>query len=264
MNHHPLKWGLLVLAALLASQGAQAAKIQIWPIKLSLWPAHATESVRLTNKEDTPVSVQISAKSWDMDEDGRFVETDTGDFVFFPRLLTLPPHEEKLVRIGYEGDFPALEKPYRLLIQELPAVRTPEEQAEGKQNLGLTYTLRLSVPLFVMPGKEPPSPEIVIDGLELTTAGVKLGVKAAGTHHVQVNRLELQLMDGAETTLARGENKVHLLRVLPQRRVFVEVPLDRAACAKATSLLVKVDAERLKQPYEQRIPLAGGRCQPVN
>ncbi len=251
----------LLLGLLLASQSAEAAKIRIWPVKVTLWPDHATESVRLTNEEDTPVNVQISATSWDMDENGKFIEADTGDFVFFPRLMTLPPHEEKAVRVGYQGNFPPLEKPYRLLIQELPPVRQPEKQEEGKQTLGLTYVLKLSLPLFVMPSKEPPAPEIAIDGVEAAEKGLKIGIKAPGSHHIQVTKLEAQLMDGADAAVTKGENKTQLLRVLPHRRVFVEVPLDSKACATAKKLLVKVEAEGLKAPYEQSIPLTGDKCQ---
>ncbi len=253
-----------VLAGLLlaAAHEVQAAKITIWPVKLSLWPDHATESVRLTNEDDTPVNVQISAKSWDIDENGQFIEAETGDFVFFPRLLTLPPHEQKEVRVGYQGNFPALEKPYRLLIQELPPVRSPEEQLAAKKKLGVTYVLKLSVPLFVMPDKTPPAPDVAIDGLKKAGKGVQIGIKAPGSHHIQINKLEAQLLDSAGKSVASGENKTHLLRILPHRRVFVEVPLDVKACAKAKQLLVKVSAEKkLDAPHEQRIPLTGENCQ---
>ncbi|MCI5193718.1 MAG: molecular chaperone [Candidatus Electrothrix sp. AU1_5] len=250
--------GLLIIADL---QNAQAAKIRIWPVKVTIWPNHATESVRLTNEEDRPVNVQVSATSWDMDENGKFIETDTGDFVFFPRLLTLPPHEQKVVRVGYQGKFPDLEKPYRLLIQELPPVRSPEKLEDGKQKLGLTYVLKLSLPLFVMPSKEPPVPKIAVDGVKTTEKGLKIGVRAPGSHHIQVTKLEAQLLDSADAVLASGENKTQLLRILPHRRVFVEVPLDSTACSKAKNMLVKVEAKGLKTPYEQRIPLTGGTCQ---
>lgn len=127
--------------------------------------------------------------------------------------------------------------------------------------MGLTYVLKLSLPIFVMPSKEPPAAEVVVDGVEATEKGVKIGIKAPGSHHVQVTKLEAQLLDGADAPVASGENKVQLLRVLPHRRVFTEVPLDVTACAKAKKLLVKVHAERLKEPYEQRIPLTGDKCQ---
>uniref|UniRef100_UPI0040573B07 fimbrial biogenesis chaperone n=1 Tax=Candidatus Electronema sp. TaxID=2698783 RepID=UPI0040573B07 len=255
-----LLFGLLLAAG---QHDAQAAKIRIWPVKVTIWPDHATESVRLTNEEDTPVNVQISATSWDMDENGKFIEADTGDFVFFPRLLTLPPHEEKAVRVGYQGNFPVLEKPYRLLIQELPPVRRPsEKQEEGKQQkLGLTYVLKLSLPLFVMPGKEPPAPEIAVDGVEPAKKGVKIGIKAPGSHHIQVTKLEAQLLDASDAAVASGENKIQLLRILPQTCALPILPMDVNACAKAKKLLVKVHADRLKEPYEQRISLTGDKCQ---
>ncbi len=121
--------------------------------------------------------------------------------------------------------------------------------------------LKLSVPLFVMPGKTPPAPEVAIDGLKPAAKGVQIGIKASGSHHIQISKLEAQLLDNAGTAIASGENKTHLLRILPHRRVFVEVPIDVKACSKAKNMLVKVHAERLTEPYEQRIPLSDGNCQ---
>ncbi|HEY0719694.1 MAG TPA: fimbria/pilus periplasmic chaperone [Gammaproteobacteria bacterium] len=254
----------LLVGTLLLSGAAHAGALKVWPVKVAVSPELKSESVRLTNDGDAAINVQISAKAWDMDEMGQFIEVDTGDFVFFPRLLTIPPHEEKAVRVGYQGDFPATEKPYRLLIEELPPVRTPEQQAQAGSALGMTYILRLSLPLFVMPDKVPPPAQVAIDGVENTPVGMRLGIKALGNYHIEVKKVVAQLLDGAGTPLAEGELTTPLLRILPQRRVFVDVPLKDKPCQKAKSLLVKVHAERLKEPYEQNIPLAGGSCQAVN
>jgi len=267
----------LALVALLLSGAAQASSINIWPLKIPLWPEQTSDSIRLTNDGEEPVNVQISAKTWDMDESGQFIETDTGDFVFFPRLITLPPHEEKQVRVGYQGEFPALEKSYRVYIEELPPVLSPEEQ---EKSVGVSYKLKLSLPLFVMPGKTPPPPEIAIDGVEKgerkfmaqpikieekrqekTEPVLKVGIRAKGAYHLSLSKLEVELFDRAGQSLAKGEANPRLLRILPQRRIFVDISMDTGMCAKAASLSAKVYAEGLKQPYAQTIPLTGGNCQ---
>ena len=239
-----------------------AANLGIWPLKVIIWPEKATGSVNLTNKDDKPVNLQISATSWDMDDNGKFIETDTGDFVFFPRMLTIPANEEKAVRVGYQGDFPALEKSYRLLIQELPPVRKPEDLKKGQSKMGVTYIMKMSLPLFVMPGKEPPQPELAVDGVQSADEGLKVGIKATGTHHVQVTKIELELVDSAGVSVASGGNETRLLRILPQRRVFVPVALDMDACDKAEKLLIKVYADGLTEPAEEKVDLKTGTCEP--
>jgi len=250
---------LATLLLVLASQGVQAGAIKVWPIKVTLSPDKTTESVKLTNETDKLVNLQVSATSWDIDENGEFIESDTGDFVFFPRLITVPPGEDKAVRVGYQGDFPRLEKPYRLIIEELPPVLEPDQQ-ENKKRVGVQYVLRLSLPLFVMPGERPPAPEIGIDGIRVSENGVQVGVKAAGTHHVEVTKVEGTLLGAGDRELASAEQQPRLLRVLPERRVFVDMPLNTTVCGQAQSMLVKVHAKGLEAPYEQKVPLAAGRC----
>lgn len=250
--------GILVL--LMATETAFAAALQIWPVKVSLSPKHATESVRLTNTGDEPVNLQVSASAWDMDENGKFIETDTLDFVFFPRLLTVPPHQEKVVRVGYQGDFPPIEKSYRLIVEELPKVRTPDEPPAGKAVAGVSFIMRMSLPLFVMPGEAPPRPEITIDGVERVKQGFRIGIRAPGTHHIGFSKVEAALVGPTGDAVAEGDSGSRLRRVLPKRRIFVTVPIDTAACERARALRVKVDVDGLGAPYEQSVILTPANC----
>lgn len=250
--------GILIL--IMASKTAFAAALQIWPVKVTLSPEHATESVRVTNTGDEPVNLQVSATAWDMDENGKFIETDTLDFVFFPRLLTVPPNQEKVVRVGYQGDFPPVEKSYRLIVEELPKVRTPEEPPADKAVAGVSFVVRMSLPLFVMPTEAPPRPEIAIDGVDRVEGGFRIGVRAPGTHHIGFSKVEAALLGAAGAAVAEGDSGTRLRRVLPKRRVFVTVPMDTAACPSARTLRVRVNADGLSAPYEQSVPLTAANC----
>lgn len=255
-----MRLALIFFGLLIICNPAYSAALNVWPVKVTISPKRSTESVHLTNNSDTPVNVQISANSWDIDESGKFIEADTGDFVFFPRLLTIPPNDEKVVRVGYQGDFPSLEKPYRLIVQELPPVKKPEDSTKDKRTAGLGYVLRLSLPLFVMPEEQPVAPEIAIEGIQASTNGLKVGVKAPGNHHIQVTKVEAELLNKKNESMSNGEAKTHLLRILPQRRVFVDIPMNTQACDKATNLQVKVHAEGLNKPYEETLPLSAESC----
>ncbi len=262
-HHHVLARIILCIFLFMGHTDLYAANLGVWPLKVTIWPEKATGSVNLTNKGDTPINLQISASSWDIDENGKFIEADTGDFVFFPRMLTIPPNEEKALRVGYQGDFPLLEKSYRLLVQELPPVRTPEKLKEGQNKMGVTYVMKMSFPLFVMPAKETPQPELAVDGIKAEETGVRIGIKATGTHHVQIIKVDLELVDGGGGSVASGGKETKLLRILPQRRVFVPISLDMEACSKAEKLQVTVHAEGLDKPVIDEISLKKGTCEPA-
>lgn len=254
-----MKWKLLALALLFGSQTVHAIGLKVWPVKVNLSPERMTETVSIKSDSDTPVNLQVSARSWDIDENGEFIESDTGDFVFFPRLITLPARGEKAVRVGYQGDFPKLEKPYRLIIQELPPVREPEQQTDGAA-AGVSYVLRLSLPLFVAPDETTPAPEIALELPQKTKGGFKVAIKAPGTHHIEIHKVEAELRGASNQKLAGGESDIQLMRILPQRHVFVEIPMDNRSCSKAANLTVKVHAEGLDEPYEQAMPVSAQTC----
>jgi len=258
-----------------------AAMLNIWPVELRLWPALKSDVVHITNRGSEVVNVQLLAKTWDIDENGRFIETGTGDFVFFPRLLTLQPKEERAVRVGYNGEFPSLEKSYRLYIEELPPVLPPEQQEKG---YGLRYLLRLSLPIFVMPSQESPEPELEVDEIRVAKKTVKnstrptpfskphrdgekplqviqVGIRAPGNYHVQVRLLKLEWLDKDSKTVVSTEASDPLLRVLPHRRVFVDVPVPEN-CKGASSLRVIVHAQGEKSAYSRSFSLKHGQCYP--
>ena len=257
-----MKKTLLLFSLLLFSIQAYAgAAVSIWPVRVSLWPEKKLDAVHLVNKGNESVKVQIYAKSWDMDENGKFIETDTGDFVFFPRLATIAPNEDKAIRVGYRGTFPALEKPYRLYLEELPPIRQPIPAERQKSVLGIQTTLKLSVPLFVMPSANPPTPQLTITETNKTGDGLQVGIHNKGTHNFLLTEGTVELFDGRNHSVFSKEIKV-LQRVLPQRRLFIEIPLDNAPCLKARAIEFKFILDGLDVPYIKRFPTQRG-CVPL-
>lgn len=253
---------LFLVSLLFFSVPAYAgATISIWPVKVSLWPAKKLDAVHLVNQGNESVKVQIYAKSWDMDENGQFIEADTGDFIFFPRLATIAPNEDKAIRVGYRGVFPATEKPYRLYFEELPPIRQPIPAERGQSELGIQTTLKLSVPLFVRPSANLPAPQLSITATKKTDNSLRVGIHNEGTHNFLLTGGTLELFDSRSRPVFSKEVKV-LQRVLPQRHLFVEVPLDNAPCTEAGTLEFKWVLEGQEVPYVKRFPTQRG-CIPI-
>jgi P pilus assembly chaperone PapD len=245
---------ILFVCLICTSPAWGKANLGIWPVKVTLHPEHKMGEVHLSNKGEDTVNVQVYAKTWDIDEKGEFVETDTGSFVFYPRLLTIAAGEEKSIRIGYKGDFPPLEKAYRLYIHELPEIRKPGQETENVQ-VGIQSLLRLSLPLFVSPSKTSPDPRPVVEKIETADTGLRLGVKNGGTHHFTVQRVEAKLLGKDAAVLSTGEAKPHILRIIPLRTVFIDIPMDTDDCSSAENIDLNLFLEQRKKPLSMVLPL---------
>ncbi len=237
---------LLFILLLFTNQTYAAANLGIWPLKVSLSPENKTGTVHITNKGTKSVNIQIFAKTWDMDANGKFVETDTGNFVFFPRLATIAPKEDKAIRVGYNGSFPALEKPYRLYVEELAIIKKPTQQSKYV-SAGVQMLLKLSVPLFVMPSANSPKPQMEITA----TGGLQVGIRNHGTHNILLTKGNVELFGANGNSLFSKEIKV-LQRVLPKRRLLIKVPIDDMPCNKARAIEFKFSLGEQESPYDEK------------
>jgi len=240
-----------------ASSAWGEAKLNIWPVSIQLTPEQKMGAIHLTNKGESEVNVQVSAKTWDMDERGKFIETDTGDFVFYPRLLKILAGEEKTLRVGYNGDFPPLEKPYRVYIQELPAIKDKQEARDKKMSVGFNLLLKLSVPLFVSPLTSPPEPEPAVESLEKSDTGLRLSLKNKGTHNFMLLKIGAKLLGKDEKLLAETEEK-RIQRVLPHRQVFLDIPLKTENCPESQQLILNLYLDKQQNPVTLTLNLQSG------
>ncbi|MDM8517871.1 fimbria/pilus periplasmic chaperone [Desulfobacterales bacterium HSG16] len=251
------KTALLFFLISLSALPVQAkATLGIWPVRVNLTPDQKISAVTIRNKGENEVKVQVYAKTWDMDENGKFIETDTGDFVFFPRLLTIPGGDKKIIRAGYNGDFPVVEKPYRLYIQELPKIKSPEQQAV-KMDTSFNFLLKLSVPVFVRPSDKPEPVQAEIIGVEPAENGLKVHLHNTGIRNFLLKKIDAQLMDRNGLALNKFSND-YVQRVLPKRSVFLQIPLSNSQCDKAEKLFISLFLYNSDTPIVQTMDLNPG------
>jgi fimbrial chaperone protein len=124
------------------------------PMNLTLDPSgqNATASFFLENKTDNPVPVEATIVKRALDINGKetlepLSEKDN-NFVIYPPMLTLKPHEKRTVRVAYKGpdSFP-VEKTYRFFASQLPL---SDYQKEKNKNL-LNILMRYGASLYVAP-----------------------------------------------------------------------------------------------------------------
>ncbi|MEZ4526450.1 MAG: fimbria/pilus periplasmic chaperone [Desulfobacterales bacterium] len=244
----------LILILFSASPVWGKATLGIWPVRVNLTPDQKIAEVILRNRGENEVKTQVYAKTWDMDEHGEFIETDTGDFVFFPRLLTIPGGEEKTLRVGYNGDFPRVEKSYRLYIQELPEIQTPKQKETKKMEASFDFLLKLSVPVFVMPSNAPEPVKAEIAGVEPAETGLKVSFRNAGIRNFLLKKIEARLMDKNGTVIDEFKDD-YIQRVLPMRSVFLRIPLKSSQCGKAAKLFLRLFLDDSDKPLSQTLDL---------
>lgn len=250
---------LFAASLVFSTQVMAGANLSVSPVKIQLSPSNKTGALTIINKGDTPVLLQLDAKSWDMDENGKFIETDTGDFVLYPKTLTIKPKGQASVRVGYMSDFPNTEKPYRLFINEIPSI-TQVEPEKNKVKIGVNTALSISMPVYVIPTNEAPAPQVELGDIRAENQKLRIGVKNLTAYHVDLKKVSVKLLKGS-STLADKSVDLKLQRVLGEHQVFIDLPIDtKKLCSQADAIAVQFDVANLIPPYQTQIPLKAG-CQ---
>jgi fimbrial chaperone protein len=250
---------LFTASVIFSTQVMAGANLGVSPVNIQLSPSNKTGALTIINKGDALVNLQLDAKSWDMDENGKFIETDTGDFVFYPKTLTIKAKEQASVRVGYMSDFPNTEKPYRLFINEIPSI-TQVNPEKNKVNMGLNSALSISMPVYVVPMNEVPAPQVELGQIKAENQKLRIGVKNLTAYHVDLKKVTVKLLKGS-STLADKSVDLKLQRVLGEHQVFIDLPIDtKKLCSQADAISVQFDVANLATPYQTQVPLKAG-CQ---
>jgi P pilus assembly chaperone PapD len=251
---------LLLVGSLVFSSFAIAeTKLGVSPIQIDLSPNVKTGVITLVNKDKKPVNLQLDAKSWDMDDNGKFIEVDTGDFIFYPKTLTIAPQQSAIIRAGYMGEFPNVERPFRIIIEEIPEIIQAKRES-NKVKAGLVSALRLSIPLYVVSDNNIPPPQLELGGLKTEQNTLRVGVKNLTAYHVDLKRVSVKLLK-QDKVLAEKAVDLQLQRVLGNRLVFINVPMGvKNLCNQADGLALQIDTNNLTAAYQKKLALKPG-CQ---
>ncbi|WP_234387543.1 fimbrial biogenesis chaperone, partial [Sphingomonas sp. STIS6.2] len=110
------------MAAAIALPGdAVASNFRVSPVTLTLPANRPIGSLTITNGEDVPVSIRVSAFRWTQ-VDGKDVYTPTDDLIASPPIFTAATRAPQLVRIGVRHRLP--NAAYRVMLQEIPGPAT--------------------------------------------------------------------------------------------------------------------------------------------
>ncbi len=241
---------LMVLTATAASPVA-AADFTVNPIQIFLSTRNPSAILTVQNTSTEPLRFQLNAFAWAQDEAGQMVLTPTTEIIFFPRLLSLVPGEQRIVRVGASVPQGPVERTYRIFVEELPPAFTQSAPAGQVRVLA-----RMGIPIFIEPrtGRV----ELRLTRPTLAPGQVVFELRNTGTKHAIPQEIRVRGLGSAgEALWARDADSWYILA--GDRRVY-EVPLSREDCARTKTIAVEVKAG--EQVLAERLDVAAAACGP--
>ena len=222
---------------------------RVIPIRMFLGPQIKNDSVRLINSDSEPLNLQMQATVWSQNEQGEDVYEETGDIIFFPRVLTIPPGEERLLRVGYKFPAVSAEKTYRLFIEEIP-------NAAPGQASAVMVAVRFGLPIFIAPPSTVNSAKI--EKISLSKGTFTGLVSNTGNSHLLPNKVSVSGKNTAGETVFSQDLRSWYLLNGTQRNFTGTIP--PADCQGAASLHFEFLSGDLQ--LKEEIPLLKSDCQP--
>jgi fimbrial chaperone protein len=221
---------------------AVAADFQIQPTMLDLKGGVKSGAFSVINNGAESINFQVEVKEWTQDAAGKDVYSDTKDIVFYPRIMTTGPHEQRAIRVGYKAPASKYEKTYRLFVEEIPSAKKEAEVKEkGKISAGITIAFRFATPIFVKPLVEQEA--ATVEKMEMANGVVRALVKNTGNIHIKLMNVTFRgkAADGKELF----SKELAGWYILHGISVPYEFAAPKEVCADLATIEVAAKAENL-------------------
>ena len=238
----------LVAAVLLQAPVARGAEVQINPVLIHLSPSARSALVVMKNVATSPVRFEIQVHAWSQSPAGEMLLSPTEDIVAYPPILTLGPGEERNLRIAAATAFGAVEKTYRVFVQELPGT-------EGKDSPAQVRVLsRIGLPVFLAPSRSVAKSRV--EDLHLSMGKVAFRLRNEGTQHLRPSSVKLAVTGAGGERLLEKDLDAWYVLAAGERDYQVELPAVDCPRARELSVTVMLGSDVVKG----RAPVDAGGC----
>lgn len=236
-----LQWRLhaagLALFVFLVAVPANAASFKVSPIQIYLSAGKTSELLAVENQSSESVRLQVTVFGWNQSPRGEIELAPTEDVVFFPALLTLEPGKERKIRIGVSKPAGAVERTYRVFVEELPPLEKPSEVGNRSEVKVLT---RFGVPIFVQPAKVRRSG--AIENAKLESGTVKFQVRNTG--NAAFSLVSVRTSGAGADDSRTFENQAAGWYVLAGGERVYEIAIPTADCRRSKTISLEAKTER--------------------
>lgn len=241
---------------------AHANAFVVHPTRLELGGARVSGALVVRNEGTSPQAFQVKGMRWTQDEEGQDHYTDTADLIYFPRLLTLPPGQSAVIRLGLREAPGSLEKTYRLFIEQMSASGRPDDGAPLHASSPPSPTSRIRVlvrfgaPVFA-------APQALRQGLSMSDLALEQGqarwtLRNEGSRHEVLRAIALRALDAAGAEVFRQEYTGHYLLAGAVRHLRASLPAD--TCPRVSRVVVEVQAD--PSPVTRQFEAGARACLP--
>jgi fimbrial chaperone protein len=237
-----MRW-IACLIGCLVSLSAIAGTLQVSPVRISIDADGKAGVVRLQNQSAAPTLVQVEALTWN-DTDNLAEVPRTNEILAVPPVFEIGSGAEQVIRLALRRPLTTgTEQAYRLLITEVP-------RAVGDGAQGVSFALRLNLPIFVTPKGALPQPSWSLDR---DAGGAKLTLGNQGNAHVRVQSIAL-FADGAAEPVFVSDQGGYVLAGRERSWRLDLAHLKAGALKAGASLKVKAETNlgELESPVDIR------------
>lgn len=229
-----LKTAIVSYFCILLPAIASGGEFQVSPIMMDLGKTTKSGVITVTNMGNEKINLQVQATEWKQDAAGKDSYTKTADIVYFPKIISLEKGDAQIIRVGMKGAPPAIEKTYRLYIQEIPQ---PKKAEKGKAEVAIA--IRFGVPIFIKPPDE--NLKGVIESVTLTEGTAKAVLKNTGNVHFKITTVSVTGLTADGREQFSKEIKGWYLLAGAAREYGTPVPHD--VCNKLERIRFDIKAE---------------------
>jgi fimbrial chaperone protein len=242
--------GLFIVLVVGISSRVQAGQFQVNPVLVELSAAQKSATVKVHNQGPDTTTFHVTGFVWQQARTGEMELLPSSELIFFPSMLKLAAGETRLVRVGSTASSDQKEKSYRIVVEELPALKRTEE---GTRTAVQVLT-RMTLPVFVAPLH--PSARASFERVTLEKGKLVFTLRNSGTVRFRATgvRMVARVRTG-EKSFERTEPGWYVLGG-GERDYEVHVPPE--VCAHATSLELHLQAEGVQA--DASVPVTKSSC----
>jgi fimbrial chaperone protein len=223
------------------SPALPAAALDVVPTRIQIASGHRSATVTLHNRSDVEISMQADPLDWSQDESAEDRYQESRDLLVVPRIFTIPPGDQQVVRVGLPLPWTGSEeRAFRVFFTEL----APAGLAESET--GVLMRLRIGVPVFAAPAVEA-APVLALHRFGRVGDQFEVVLHNAGNTHLTVGDIRAVVGAGEGPATISADWAGYLLPGRG-RRVLIPVPADsRVAAIRARTDLTGTEEYVLPQ-----------------